>query len=447
MVKHIFFIIVSLLYSVVISAGEITGTWSGALNVTPQNSLKIVFNINADAVTMDSPDQNAYGIKCDINHLSADSINIKVPQLVMDYAGRLVNDTISGVFRQGAFKVPLILTSGVKKAIRPQTPQPPFTYKTEDVIINAPDAVLAGTLTIPENSTDTTPVVVLVSGSGLQNRDEELFEHKPFAVIADYLANNGIASLRYDDRGYGESKGNNDTATTEDYAADAEAVVKYLRQTGKFSKIGIIGHSEGGLISYMIGAKPKVLDFIVSIAGPSVTGAEINAYQNKVALINTGIDPQIAEEFGCALLKALTYRLNNSPLTSVSDEMLLDIYPQYNASPVTRNLGEHISATLTKEKIQPWMEYFLRYDPASDLSRLTIPAFIIYGEKDCQVPPSLNLKPVKEKLPDSKVKVYPGLNHLMQHAISGNIDEYKNIEETISPELLSDIASFIKSLQ
>lgn len=437
----------SLLIPAIMIARDITGAWSGRLDIAPRNSLKIVFHIYPDSVTMDSPDQNAYGIKGEIKHLSPDTVNVGVARLLMNYAGKLTGDSIVGTFRQGAFSVPLTLHPGVEKANRPQTPQPPFPYSTEDVVITSPDAVLAGTLTIPEGATSSTPAVVLVSGSGLQNRDEELFEHKPFAVIADYLARNGIASLRYDDRGYGMSKGDNGSATTADYASDAEAVARYLRESGRFSKIGLVGHSEGGMIGYILGARPDVVDFVVSIAGPSVRGAEINAWQNRVALIESGVDSITAEAFSEALLKAMVYRLENPPLTTVTEATLGEMYPQYADSPVTQKLGETIKATLTMATINPWMEYFLRFDPAPDLKHMKSPAFIIYGEKDLQVPPSLNYEPAVANAPEAVVRIYPGLNHLMQHAATGSVNEYKEIEETISPEVLSDIVSFILSVK
>lgn len=444
--KSILPLLLTLLASFGVGAEKISGTWAGKLKVTPQVSLRLVFHISGDSVTMDSPDQNAYGIEGELKYLSADSINIAVDRLRMDYAGRLVADSIVGHFRQTGLRLPLTLTPGVKKLNRPQTPRPPFPYSSEEVSIQAPDALLAATLTLPENPSGKTPVVVLVSGSGLQNRDEELFEHRPFAVIADWLARRGIATLRYDDRGFGESKGDASKATTADFAADAKAVVEWLKSKARFSKIGMLGHSEGGMIAYMLGAEPDLLDFIVSVAGPSVSGAEINAFQNKIALLNTGIDSRTAEEFANALLKANTYRLNNGPIATADETILREIYPSFDQSPVTAKLSETISATLRMESINPWMEYFLQSAPSSDMQRLSIPSLIIYGEKDIQVPPSLNLEPAKKNAPHATLKCYPGLNHLMQHASTGNIEEYREIEETFSEEVLDDIVSFINSL-
>lgn len=440
------FVSVLILFPTTLNADNLFGDWSGQLKVSPAISLKIVFHIEDGAVTLDSPDQNVYGIDCSVNYLSDDSISIAVPQLMMKYSGGLKDQTIVGQFIQGPAKLPLNLTSGVKKANRPQTPVGPFPYTTEPITVKAPDALLSGTLTLPENSTAATPLVVLVSGSGLQNRDEELFEHKPFAVIADFLARQGIASFRYDDRGYGESSGDASNATTADFANDAEAVVDYLRRTERFSKIGLLGHSEGGMIGYMLGAKPGVIDFLVSVAGPAVDGKVINAYQNKVALIASGIDLKTADEFSAALLKALTYRLQNGALKEVSDDFLAEIYPQSRNTPVGQQLSETITATLTKTDINPWMEYFLRFDPVDCLQKLQIPAFIIYGERDTQVPPALNLTPAQINAPNATVKVYPELNHMMQHSVTGHPGEYKEIEETFSKDVLNDIVIFINTI-
>ncbi|MDE5849733.1 MAG: alpha/beta hydrolase [Muribaculaceae bacterium] len=429
-----------------ISARNLTGDWSGQLKVTPQMSMKLVFHIDDNAVSIDSPDQGAYGITGNLVFLSQDSVNVSIPQIMAGFAGARKDDAIKGEFMQSGMRFPLELTKGVDKPNRPQTPQPPFPYTTEELKITTDAGTIAGTLTIPENADKNTPLAILVTGSGPQNRDEELFEHKPFAVIADHLARCGVASFRYDDRGMGESTGDMMSATTADFAADAEAAVSHLKKTGRFGKTGLIGHSEGGLIAYMLGAKPETLDFVVSIAGPAVNGAEINAYQNKNALVNSGFDPMVADQFAIALLKANQYRLDNPAVMNVTDELLQEIYPQLNESSVTRKLGETISATLSLQKINPWMEYFLAYDPASDLKMLKIPALIIYGEKDCQVPPSLNLEAAHANAPHAKVKCYPDLNHMMQHAKTGDVSEYKEIEETISPEVLEAITDFLHSL-
>lgn len=424
------------------SPQSLIGDWSGKLQVTPQASLKLVFHISDQpAVSMDSPDQGAYGIAGDVAFLSADSVCIKVPKLMMGFSGRLRDGRIEGTFEQRGMKLPLTLEPGEAKPARPQTPQPPFPYSSEEITITHGDVSLGATLTIPDNPLPSLPVAVMVTGSGPQNRDEEVFGHRPFAVIADYLARNGIASIRYDDRGVGKSKGDVTAATTADFAEDAQAVADWTRANKDFGKVGIIGHSEGGIIAFMLGAKPKNIDFIVSVAGPAVRGDSILVFQNLNALSKAGVEDSVASVFGDALRKAFSLKIGNPDMT-LSDEALSEIYPSWNDSATTRQLAEGIRG-LFRGDMTPWMQHFISYSPSAALKSLSIPAFLIYGEKDMQVPPSLNACEALRNAPEATVKIYPKLNHLMQHAVTGNVEEYNSIEETISPEVLSDIAAFI----
>lgn len=431
-------------------AQNIAGDWSGQLVLGGNHTLKLVFHISSEegpVVTMDSPDQGAYGIAAEVGFLSSDSIDVSIPQLGVNYAGHLHNGAIEGTFIQGMAKLPLKLTPGEQKLNRPQTPQPPFPYMTEEVRIpgSQKGVTLAGTLTVPADSFGITPVVVMVTGSGLQNRDEELFGHKPFAVIADYLARRGIASLRYDDRGFGESVGNGFDATTEDFAADANSVIEWLRRRGGFSSVGLLGHSEGGQIGYMLGARQDAPDFIISVAGPAVKGTSTVAYQNKVALLKSGrMREPDAEAFRAAIEKAFEYKLAHPGKVAVDDVLMLELYPQNDDSPMTRQLAGSLREMLAAEADNPWMMYFLAYDPAADLSALKVPALLIYGESDTQVPSSLNIPVARRYAPEAVIKSYPGLNHLMQHALTGFVEEYGTIGETISEEVLAEIASFIK---
>ena len=451
LMKSMTLLCIVLLSSFAVSGQGITGDWEGSLNLGGGRALRLVFHVSADdsSVAMDSPDQGAYGIEGETIFLSADSICFSVPKIMMDYAGHRDGDVIAGTFRQGGMSLPLEMRRTVIQPMkRPQTPQPPFPYKEEEVRIDNPDgqSVLAGTLTVPDNYTRETPVVVLATGSGLQNRDEELFGHRPFAVIADYLARHGIASLRCDDRGIGGSTGDVVNATTEDFASDVRAALDWVRGQKRFGKAGIIGHSEGGIIAYMLGKEKSAPDFIISIAGPSVKGTKILAYQNKEALKKTGISDTMADDFGKAVERAFEYRLVNPVPETVSADLLASIYPQHTDGMLTQMLANSVKSLLTTDDANPWMRFYLAYDPADDLSRLSVPAFIIYGEKDRQVPPSLNADVARQTASKAIVKVYPGLNHLMQHASTGAIEEYPDIEETISPDLLSDIAAFITTL-
>ncbi|MBD5379815.1 MAG: alpha/beta fold hydrolase [Bacteroides sp.] len=354
-------------------------------------------------------------------------------------------------FSQDSAKRSQVESKSEEKSVtnRPQTPRLPFPYQTEEVVIKNEKggSALAGTLTIPKNTDNSTPIVIMVSGSGQQNRDEEVFEHKPFAVIADYLARNGIASFRYDKRGVGKSTGDVLNATTADFANDAEAVMNWIRENKQFGKVGILGHSEGGLIAYMLGAKSKGSDFIVSIAGPAVQGKEIIAWQNKVALMNSGFSEPDAEKFRNALTKVFEYKLKNPDSTSINQELIDEFYSDSKINPLNAKLVASLKSVLTAKANNHWMMFFLGYNPDKDLRSLKIPAFIIYGEKDQQVPPELNYDLATKLAPKAKVIIYPGLNHLMQHAITGRVEEYKIIEETFAPEVLDDITSFIKSVE
>ena len=390
------------------------GSWSGKLNVGAM-SLTIVLHLDqADGyvlVTMDSPDQGVKGIGAHKEYLSDDSLAIKVEQIGMTYRAKLKGEKLEGTFSQSGMSFPLVLTRGdVAEPKRPQMPAQPYPYETEEVTFrNETDgATLAGTLTWPVNydkSSKKKPVVVLfVSGSGMQNRDEELFNHKPFLVIADYLARQGIASLRYDDRATGASQGGEvKNATSEDFMRDAEAGLEYLRSRKAFAKAGIIGHSEGGLIAFMLGGKKKT-DFIVSLAGPGVKGDTLLAVQVNRIMSLSGM-------------------------------------------PATMTVEKYRQQPSVKEN--PWLKWFIDYDPTDNIGKTRCPVFALNGDRDCQVVASQNLTAIQQLLPKSKknlVKEYPELNHLFQHSTTGLPAEYGQIEETISPEVLQDIAQWLNSL-
>jgi len=388
------------------------GSWSGKLKVGTMSLTLVLHLEQADGyvkASLDSPDQSAYGIPAIKEFLSDDSVAVKVETIGATYRAKLKEDKLDGTFSQMGMKIPLEMAKGVPEVKRPQEPKPPFPYETEEVTFkNEKDsATLAGTLTWPVGyDKNQKPVVVLmVSGSGQQNRDEEIFKHKPFLVIADYLARQGIATLRYDDRATGKSVGGEvKNATTADFMRDAAAGIDYLRNRRTFGKVGILGHSEGGSIAFMLGARKKV-DFIVSLAGPGVKGDTLLAAQSNRILL-----------------------LSGQPAN-----MTVEKYRQQDAV----------------QQI-PWIQWFNDYDPSDDIRKTRCPVFALNGDRDCQVISSLNLTAIKQLLPQSKrnlVKEYPGLNHLFQHCTTGLPTEYGQIEETISPEVLQDIAQWIQSLR
>lgn len=387
------------------------GSWSGKLKAGV-TSLTIVLHLEqADGyvkVSLDSPDQGAKGISGFKEYLSDDSVAIKIESLGVTYRARLKEGKLDGTFSQRGFSFPLVMTKGVPEVKRPQTPKPPYPYETEEVTFTneADSAMLAGTLTYPMGyDKKQKPMVVLfVSGSGQQNRDEELMDHKTFLVISDYLARQGIATLRYDDRATGKSVGGEvKNATSEDFARDAAAGIDFLRNKKAFSKIGILGHSEGGTIAFMLGAQKKV-DFIVSLAGPTVKGDTLLAAQSNRIL-----------------------GLSGQPATMTIEKYRQTVAPMKNH----------------------WIDWFNDYDPTENIRKTRCPVFALNGDHDCQVISTLCLPALKQLLPPSKkhlIKEYPSLNHLFQHCKTGLPEEYSQIEETISSEVLQDIATWIKAL-
>ena len=389
------------------------GSWSGKLKVGPVSLTLVLHLEQADGyvtVTLDSPDQGAKGIGAFKEFLSDDSIAIKIETLGVTYRARLKDDKLDGTFSQNGISLPLVLTRGVPEMKRPQRPQPPYPYETEEVTFrNEKDsATLAGTLTYPvgysKQSKKKPFVVLLVSGSGQQNRDEELMGHSPFLVIADYLARHGIATLRYDDRATGASVGGEvKNATTEDFMRDALAGLDFLRHQNAFDKVGLLGHSEGGAIAFMLASRKKT-DFIVSLAGPGVKG-----------------DTLLVKQENCI------QQLSGMPATMTVE--------QFRQQPEVQQMR--------------WLQWFIDYDPSADIRKSRCPVFALNGDRDCQVISSQNLTAIRQLLPKSKknlVKEYPSLNHLFQHCTTGLLTEYSEIEETISPEVLSDIAQWINGL-
>lgn len=388
-------------------AQGIEGSWTGKLNVGGM-SLNLVFNFTKEAdgtltCTLDSPDQGAKDIPAEVASDGAAKVTVTVRSLNAAYEGALTDGELRGTFTQNGYSLPLDLKPGTVRRDRPQAPQPPYPYETEDVSFSDADAVLAATLTLPTGYDPQKPVpaALMVTGSGQQNRDEELLGHKPFLVMADYLARHGIATLRYDDRGCEESTGDVSHATTEDFMQDAAAGVEWLRGQGdRFSKVGVIGHSEGATIAFMLAAKGEA-DFIVSLAGPGAKGDTILAGQMNVQLARQGLPPRTT------------------------------------AQEVRKQVEAYGS---------PWQKFFISYDPATDIAAASCPVMAVQGTKDLQVTPGLNFTVLERALPkDGKnlLKEYDGLNHLLQHCDTGHTDEYAQIEETIAPEVLSDIAEWI----
>ena len=456
--RTLVFLLAGLALSSSLSAQDISGAWHGKLSL-PTGSLTIVFHISQTeqdvyVTTLDSPDQGANGIKTQTTSFNDSTLIIQIPVIHASYKGKLNSDnTINGTFTQG-MPLPLNLKKGeASRPKRPQEPQPPFPYRSEEVTVrNERDEInLAGTLTLPEKGTKF-PAVVMVTGSGAQNRDEEIMGHKPFFVIADYLTRNGIAVLRCDDRGTAASQGTHATATNEDFATDTEAMVNYLRSRKEINakKIGIIGHSAGGIIAFIVAQKDPSIAFVVSLAGAGVRGDSlmlkqvelISKSQGMPDAVWQGMKPSIRNRY------AILQQTDKTP-EELQKELYADVTKTMSPEQLKDlNTIQQLSAQISS-MTSPWYLHFIRYDPAQDLKKLKCPVLALNGEKDIQVDAAMNLAAIQERITGNgnknvTVKAYPNLNHLFQTCEKGTLAEYGQLEETINPEVLKDIIEWIR---
>ena len=407
------------------------GSWNGELDVMG-TKLPLVFNFSPNGCTMDSPSQNAKGIPAEKTVSDDGTIKVKVGMIGATFEGKMADGEIKGTFTQNGFPLPLTLKAGKLAVKRPQTPVPPFPYKEESVSFTNAGYTFNGTLTLPENYTKQTPVVLMVTGSGQQNRDEELFEHKPFAVIADALARQGIASLRYDDRGWGDKSVNFADFTTDDFRQDAAAALPLLRK--RFNKVGILGHSEGGTIAMMLAAEGKT-DFIVSLAGMAISGKETLVMQNHQAMSAIGLPKDIVDSY-CATISNILNEIAKGKKTS---EITIDGVPD-NLKPILKRSLEQANSS--------YIRHFITIDAGKQLSKIKCPVLALNGTKDTQVDCAANATILETGLSNCKhtIKKIDGVNHMFQHCSTGSIVEYQQIEETIAPEVLETIAKWINEL-
>ena len=344
-----------------------------------------------------------------------------------------------------------------EKLVRPQEPTKPYSYYSEDITFENKIAgiSLAGTLTLPKKD-GVFPVVILISGSGPQNRDEELLGHKPFLVLSDYLTKNGIAVLRYDDRGVGQSKGDFKTATSSDFATDVESAISYLKTRKEINKkkIGLIGHSEGGLIAPMVASKSKDVAFIVLLAGTGIQGDQILLLQQKLIGKASGISDVDLQKNEIANRKVFDIVNKSNNLDQLNNDLTTYIKQSLKDNPTEEKPAGMSDDDFVKLQVKqitnPWMQYFIKYNPAPALEKVKCPVLAINGEKDLQVPPKENLEAIKKALTkggNKKVttKEFPNLNHLFQECETGLPDEYAKIEQTFSPTALTEILKWIQT--
>jgi uncharacterized protein len=445
---------------------KLVGIWVGKINVGVQ--LRVVFNFITDSsgnitATTDSPDQGIKGIACSDILLVNDSLSLAINPMGASFKGKFKNDSvITGQLIQGR-KIDLNLKKvlAISALIRPQTPIPPFSYSTEDVEYDNTDHTLhfGATMTIPKGKGPFT-AVLLITGSGAQNRDEEIMGHKPFAVIADDLTKQGIIVLRVDDRGMGKSSGAFSSATSADFATDASTSLNYLksRKEVDIKHLGMIGHSEGGMIAPMVATNRNDINFIILLAAPGEKISKLMEEQHVAILLSSGFKKDAAEGYG-NLYHNMIGALLASHNTHDSKRNLNDAVelwkkrtPQNIVLATTgirddstqKNFVDLFAATLNSA----WFKYFLQFDPYPYLSKLHCKVLALNGDKDLQVLSAPNLAGIKAALqksesPAYEVKEMPGLNHLFQHCKKCTVAEYGELEETFATEVLKIMSDWI----
>ncbi len=442
---------------------DLSGDWYGALKVgatTLRLSLNFTKTDTGYGGKMISIDQGNSVLPMAWVKLDQNAVSFKTTVANVEYAGTLNEKNIEGTFKQNGQSFPLNFgREKIEKAVlnRPQEPKPPFPYISEEIsFLNARDSImLSGTLTLPLSGSNF-PVVVLISGSGPQNRNEELMGHKPFLVLADHLTKNGIAVLRYDDRGVAKSKGNFGTATSADFATDVSAAVKYLKTRNEIDagKIGLIGHSEGGMIAPMVAADSKEIGFIVLLAGTGVPGKDVLLLQQEMIAKAAG-GSEDAIQSNAALMKDLMAILTSGQdANTVNDKFSQRLKQAYLELPdsTKKQTGFEGQFMMQYARLNTiWMKFFLSYDPATALQKLKIPVLALNGSKDLQVSPGQNLPAIEKALKNAGnkqfiIKELPNLNHLFQECKTGAPSEYAEIEQTMSPVLLNEVSGWIKSL-
>ena len=439
-------------------AQDITGEWNGKLSAQGME-LRLIFHISRGDSTydakMDSPDQKVFGIMADVTTFENSILRVEIAKLGIRFQGKYKTNSIEGIFYQSGQSFPLNLTRNLieKKAlVRPQEPKMPYPYLIEEVTFPSEGGKieLAGTLTLP-NGKNIFPTAILISGSGPQNRDEEFMTHKPFLVIADHLTRNGIAVLRYDDRGFAQSTGDHGSATSADFANDVRAAIAYLKTRKEIDKtrIGLVGHSEGGLIAPIVATDTNVA-FIVLLAGPGVSGSQILLKQTELITRSQGVDEENVQRqlsITRGAFELFSQYGADQSFENRLKEYLLDLISNKNLIIPEGISNEEFIAMQVSQFQKPWMRYFLNYDPSNSLQRIQCPVLALNGEKDVQVAPE-NLVVIEKCVryggnDNVTVKEFQNMNHLFQTCKTGAIDEYATIEQTISPSVLEEVSGWV----
>lgn len=441
--------------------------WQGALDVGGIR-LRLVLKIskNPDGTlkaTLDSVDQGAMNLSVDSIAIEDKTMRFTMKSIGGSYEGTLSEDgtEVTGIWTQSGQSLPLAFkrvteTTQALELKRPQEPKRPHPYREEEVVFENPDVgiQLAGTLTLPKEK-GPFPAVVLISGSGQQDRDETVFGHRPFLILTDHLTRQGIAVLRYDDRGFGKSTGDPTNATSADFATDALAAVRYLQTRKEIDsrKIGLIGHSEGGLIAPMVAVQaPNEIAFIVLLAGPGVTGEELVLLQYELIARANGVSEKIIAQNLDVQRRVFAIVKEKSDVIEaereIRDLLLEELSKLSEEEKRASGLSEAVVEAQIKQVLSPWFRYFLTYDPRPTLMQVRCPVLALNGEKDLQVPPSQNLPEIVKALEaggnsDYTIVKLADLNHLFQTSTTGSPSEYAQIEETFAPRALEVISTWI----
>lgn len=428
---------------------DLNGDWDGTLLVSGMK-LRLALHLEAKdgslAGSITSIDQGGAALALSDIKAEDGTLSFALTKPAAGYQATIASDgkSLDGVWAQNGSTLPLTFARRAPGAaapvlLRPQEPHAPYAYRSEDVTYDGPAGKLAGTLTMPESG-GPFAAAILIAGSGPHDRDETVFGHKPFLVLADYLTRHGIAVLRADKRGIGQSAGNGETATTEDFAADVEAALGYLKTRKEIdaTKIGLVGHSEGGLIAPIVAAKDKSVAFVVLMAGPGLRGDQILVMQGHLIMQAMGASKEQLET-------------NDRVERQVLDAVIAAKTPEEaraNAKAILvaakLNLPDAAIDARVAAVASPWFRFFLTYDPAPALAAVTCPMLALNGEKDLQVvPPQEDLAAIKAANPRATTVALPGLNHLFQSAKTGSLAEYSEIEETMAPLALNTISDWI----
>lgn len=438
---------------------QIEGNWYGVLNVMGKE-IPFGLEINGQKGRLYNPEKDELSYQLDSISFQGVHLEFTINSIGMQYKGKIQSDSLKGFWMQAGQSLPLLFTRKEIKAkpqYRPQTPLPPFDYYTEEIIINNPTAGidLSGTLTLPSNNGKKYPVVILITGSGPQNRDSEILGHKSFAVIADHLAKQGIGSFRYDERGVGKSTGKYQGSDLNDFQSDVDVIVNYLLNREEIDKLGLLGHSEGGIIAPKYASEnKKKIDFVIMMGAPGVPLSELMHKQRR-------------NQYEIAGMSEASILANREMFTSIDNAVLNSNSEEKKDENITKIVTEKLKKEGANEKEikmtlnsilvfvdGPWYKSFVGTTPDDYLKKLRRPVLAIGGGKDLQVDSESNLKAISNSFNSKKfckidytISTFENLNHLFQPANTGNIDEYGAIEITIDRAVLFTISEWINELK